>query len=558
MKKALLLLVLLALAAVGCAPTDVDTDSADATDASGPPVTKGGAGEVWSADNAWSDTDTTAAKKAGIAWEENSGLSWEEKYGVWLSSLETIPSASGWGTTISIKTPWGDKTLPGPTLECAEVAMTLRATFASWYHLPFFLKGWDAENHRWFYAGHFGFVDGSGHVLSGFPGFKGKYKDYEKGWKPGDAWPSDPTLRLRHLGANDTVTFLSGPNGEEVGAGAYFDELYLNKRTGYFMRLMLLYFGSANLADGANMFHIAPDAVRAGDVLLERWQKEGIGHTIPVLRVTSPIEGKLAIEIATGSMPRRQPKYEDALQSRYYFTMNATGGEGNASDGTPYAKLGGGIRRWRVATPQNGRWTNAIPKGDSDIAISDKDLEGIAARPKEFDALLITGSPDEQVIALTAKIQGAREHLLEHPSSCSARETREKAFEALYSLAPQLGKSAEDIDAELRTTDDYVFGELEYEKSKTCCWNSTTPAMAEIILDLAREEKEAAEAEGVCRAPTVFRAQADGYAVWADHAAKMGRASDWLDWSEDEPCAQKEVAEDAIAASEAQSFCPAN
>jgi ribosomal protein S15P/S13E len=298
--------------------------------------------------------------------------------------------------------------------------------------------------------------------------------------------------------------------------------------------------------------------VRAGDVLLERWQKEGIGHTIPVFRVTSPIDGKLAIEVATGSMPRRQPKYEDALQARYYFTMSATGGEGSASDGTPYAKLGGGIRRWRVAVAKGGRWQNAVPAADRVVAISDSDVEAIAARPKRFDELLITGSVDEQEAALTAKIQSSREHLLQHPASCSARETREKAFEALYALAPQLGKTTKDIDDELRTTDDYVFGELEYEKSKTCCWNSTTPAMAEIILDLAREEKEAADAEGVCRAPTVFRAQADGYQLWADHAAKMGRADDWLAWSEDEPCAQKDVAEDAIASFEGTPLCAAN
>ncbi len=558
MKKSLLLLVLLALAAVGCAPDDVETDVSDVTDSSGPTVVRGGAAEVWSVDNAWSDRDTANAKKAGVAWGENSGLTWEEKYAVWVSGLETIPDANGWGTTITIKTPFGDKKLPGPTLECAEVAMFMRATFASWYHLPFFLKGWDSESKRYMYAGHFGFVDSSGNGIAAFPSFKTKYKDYEKTWKVGDAWPSDAGLRMKRLGDNDTVKFLTGPNGEEVGAGAYFDEVYLNKRTGHFMRLLLLYFGSVNLADGSNMFHIEPEATAAGDVLLERWQKQGIGHTIPVFKVTSPIEGKLAIEVATGSMPRRQPRYEDALQSRSYFTLDATGGPGTAGDGSEYAKLGGGIRRWRTPVQSNGRWINAVPKTSQAVAISDSDVETIAARPARFKEILITGSPEEQQAALVAKITSARQHLSEHPASCSARETREKAFESLYALAPQIGKTAAQIDQELRTTDDFVFGELEYEKSKTCCWNSTTPAMTEIILDLAREEKEAATAEGVCRAPTVFRAQADGYKLWKDHAVKLGRGADWLEWSEDEPCAQKDVAQDTEAAFEGTPYCQAN
>lgn len=558
MKKALLLLVLLALAAVGCAPEDTQLEASDVVDSSGPVVTDGSATEVWSVTNAWSDKDTPAARKAGIAWGENSGLTWEEKYSAWVSSLETIPDANGWGTTISIKTPFGDKKLPGPTLECAEVAMFMRATFASWYHLPFFLKGWDSEGKRFMYAGHFGFIDGSGNAIGGFPAFKSKYKDYEKTWKVGDAWPSDANLRMKRLGDNDTVKFLSGPNGEEVGAGAYFDEVYLNKRTGHFMRLLLLYFGSVNLADGSNMFHIEPEATSPGDVLLERWQKKGIGHTIPVFKVTSPIEGKLAIDVATGSMPRRQPRYEDAMQARSYFFMDATGGPGTTFEGDAYAKLGGGIRRWRTPVKQNGRWMNAISNADKAVAISDSDVEAIAARPARFKEILISGSPEEQKAALVAKIQAARQHLSQSPASCSARENREKAFESLYALAPQLGTTAAALDQELRTTDDYVFGELEYTKSKTCCWNSTTPAMAEIIADLAREEKEAAEAEGVCRAPTVFKSQADGYKLWKDHAVKMGRGADWLEWSEDEPCEQRNVAADTEAAFEGTPFCQAN
>lgn len=553
MHKALILLLFLTLA-LGCSE-DEKFEASDQTDTSGPVVRSGAPWEVWAAENAWSDKDTPAAKKPGVAWGENSGLTWEEKFDAWVATMETMPAASGWGNTVSIKTPFGDKKLPSPTLECAEVAIFLRVAFASWYKLPFYLRAWDPETKSTIFAGHFGFVDASGNGVGKFPRFKEKYKDYEKSWAVGDDWPSDEVLRMRRLGDNDTVTFLTGPNGEEVGAGAYFDEIFLNKRAGHFMRLILLYFGSVNLADGSNMFHVAAEATQPGDVLLERWQKQGIGHTIPIVKVTSPIEGKLAIDVMSGSMPRRQPRYEDAMEGRRYFTLDQTGGVGSASDGTPYAKLGGGIRRWRTAVKSNGKWVNSVSKADEPVRISDGDLEAISARPARFDEILLSGSPEEQEAAFVATIANARHHLSEHPASCSARETREKAFEGLYALAPQLDTTKEALDKKHRVLDDYVFAPLTYTESKTCCWNSTTPQMAEIIVDYARVEKEAAEAEGVCREATAFRSLADGYETWRAHAQKLGREAEWLAWTEDEPCAQRDVAEDALATFGAAPYC---
>jgi hypothetical protein len=78
------------------------------------------------------------------------------------------------------------------------------------------------------------------------------------------AWPKDATLRNYHLGSDDTVPWLPSTGSTACpGAGAYFDEMFLNKRVGYFMRLVLLYFGSTNLADPANMFHVQPEAISA-------------------------------------------------------------------------------------------------------------------------------------------------------------------------------------------------------------------------------------------------------------------------------------------------------
>ena len=139
-------LLLLAATVTGCEGEEeappTKFESSDVVDTTGPSIAKGASSEVWAADNAWADKDTPAAKKAGVAWEANSGLTWEEKYNLWANTLEPIDTDRG--KTFRLKTPFGDKSLPAPTLECAEVAYFMRATFASWYNLPFFVKGWDS------------------------------------------------------------------------------------------------------------------------------------------------------------------------------------------------------------------------------------------------------------------------------------------------------------------------------------------------------------------------------------------------------------------------------
>ena len=67
-----------------------------------------------------------------------------------------------------------------------------------------------------------------------------------------------------------------------------------------------------------------------------------------------------------------------------YFTNNYCGGVGTNSDGDEYAKLGGGIKRWRVTKNIGGYWTNTWMNGDEASWISDTDYEAIAARPGQF------------------------------------------------------------------------------------------------------------------------------------------------------------------------------
>lgn len=515
----------------------------DRFDSGGPRARDGSATEVWAVTRAWTDVEA----EAGVAWEEGSELTWEQKYDRWVASFVRIPRGS-YGETFELTTPYG-RTLPAPALECAEVAYMLRATFASWYGLPFFVQGWDSESRRTMYAGHFGFVDSAGHNVARFPSFRTRYADHTATWRPGQPWPSDTTLRGRRLGNDDGNAFLEG-----AGAGAYFDEIFLNKRVGHFLRLLLVFFGSINLADDANTFDVVPEAVAPGDTLLERWQRRGIGHTIPVMRVAAPAPDRLAVEIATGSMPRRQPVWEGAASARRYFTMDQTGGLGEDRDGNPYWKLGGGLKRWRTATRADGRWRNLVAAVDREVYVSADDEQGISSRPARFGELLADVPPEEKRDVLLGQIEAARNHLRQYPASCSARTRREVAFGELYELMEQhFATDRATVDATYRLLEDAALGELEYEASRTCCWNSSTADMFAAILSYAEREQAEAEAAGTCVQPTVFRAEEDGYARWAAHAAELGLG--WNPWREDESCPQRDVASDTVTGRAGTPWC---
>ena len=159
-------------------------------------------------------------------------------------------------------------------------------------------------------------------------------------------WPKDDKLRQRGLyGGGDDMDFIE----EGARAGAYFDEIFLNKRAGHFMRLVLAYFGSMNLASSRNTYNIKPQVVRAGDVLLERWQRTGIGHTLVVKQVTPLEAGHMEAQLVSGlDAPPAALNGKTGAASNAYFTSEECGGEGTNYDGDEYANVGGGIKRWRV------------------------------------------------------------------------------------------------------------------------------------------------------------------------------------------------------------------
>jgi hypothetical protein len=154
---------------------------------------------VWSIDNQWEDTETEAARKAGMAWGEGSGLTWEQKYRAWIGAMEKT-SGESYGETFTLLTPFG-KTLPAPALECAEVAMFLRITFASWYNLPFYMEARDRKGNR-LYFGHFGIRTAAGRYGS-MPRFNRSYKDFSdqsEAFINGEVeWPVDEKLAARKI-----------------------------------------------------------------------------------------------------------------------------------------------------------------------------------------------------------------------------------------------------------------------------------------------------------------------------------------------------------------------
>jgi hypothetical protein len=197
---------------------------------------------------------------------------------------------------------------------------------------------------------------------------------------------------------------------------------------------------------------------------------------------------------------------------------------------------------------------------DRPAYIADGELARIAARPARFKELLREASPEQMRDGALAVIRTARRNLQDRPASCSSRTTREEGFAKLYEVMERhFGKTRAEVDAEHRVLEDYVFAELEYNQSKTCCWNTTTPQMREIIVDFAQKERQKNDTDGVCREVTVFKASGGGkYDTWAAHAAALGRAADWRAWSEDEPCPQRGVADDAMGAHGGNKICPAN
>jgi hypothetical protein len=309
----------------------------------------------------------------------------------------------------------------------------------------------------------------------------------------------------------------------------------------------------------------------------------------------------MEIEIVSGSMPARQASWEPSYQSRSYFTSNEGGGPKTVNECKPdynldyddqtkcrkeintvtkaadaacpagYEKqtwndttcvqyqvipatvtdlrtMGGGIRRFRTPVLQGGKWMNIVPTNARDVYIPDTDLEQIGARPKQFEDLLSLGTPEERKTAALASIESYREYIRNAPSSCSKRTSREDAFQELYNAYHEMQPPVYDqaaIDKDARTLEDYVFAELDYDSSKTCCWNSTKREHFDTIMAWAKDVMDKAASNGACVPPPVFKAKGAGDGYEDVRAfAKSKNLPFPAAWSEDETCKAKAVTED--------------
>ncbi|MCK5799502.1 MAG: hypothetical protein KAI47_20065 [Deltaproteobacteria bacterium] len=497
---------------------------------------------VWTVINQWEDKTTARARAAGPGWPQDSGLTWDQKFAKWIESLPQILAyESSYRYTFDLITPWG-KRVPAPSLDCADVWIFLRATFAAWYQLPFYMTAQDSKTRIYF--GHFG-VRTAGGRWNKMPLFAKAYRDYTNlatKLSPAAlfaAWPHDKLLRSRGTVAKDDQPFIA----DGARMGAYLDEIHLNKRAGHFIRLLLIYFGTPNLADSRNTFNLKADALREGDALLYRRARNGSGHTMAILQVGKTQDGKMTVEVASGNVPPRQPQWDSQATSKRDFTNDEGGGPSQNSLGETYSHLGGGLKRFRVAKPYKGYWLNTFMRGDEASWIDSRNYDAIGERPKLFESLLGEVPPKEKRQALLSVIDDARAHLRKYPASCAARERRENAFADLYKLQKrEFYEDKAETDRAFRKKEDYVFAQLDYEHSKTCCWNSSNTKMFEVIMNYV----ESLESEGCACAgpPPVFKATGGGYATFMAHAKKMGLDAFWMPWSADETCPQAGVQDD--------------
>ncbi|MBI3071219.1 MAG: hypothetical protein HYY84_03740 [Deltaproteobacteria bacterium] len=504
------------------------------------PVASSYTNEAWKVTRDWDEKST----EAGIAWAANSGLNWQQKFAAWIQSMKKIARYGEEGSTFEMTTPYG-KTLPAPVLDCADGAMAMRVIFASWYGLPVLVKA--GSN----YYGHFGVKRGSATKTSDAICAKSlcdfsHYTATDIATKP---WPTYSKLASKSVGS-DANPALGG-----VTLGGYLDQLLLNKRVGYVVVALLTGAGSMNLAGSTNLYDIKPEAIQAGDVLLERWQAQGIGHTILMKSVT-PSGGKIRVESAAGWLPPRQLKWQGPFDTFELLTDETTGGSectdysSSCAPNKTYAAFGGGIKRWRAPKKVGGKWTLKALTADASIAISGTDYVTLGKRPGQFENLLYLPPATELRDEIIAAINAARSSLRNKPSGCAARDRREDAFGELYELgaiSTTFNMTRLAIDKTYRKVEDYVFWPLDYTKSPTCCWNGSTAQMGASVVATAKAQG----AKNPCAEPLAFKKINNDYAFYRTAATGVT----WKAYSNDENCSQGTAANDVEKTRTATPYC---
>lgn len=485
--------------------------------------------QAWSVVNDWDKVTT----EAGVAWPRNSGLTWAQKYAKWIRGMKKIPREAG-GFTFELIDPFG-KTMPSPVVDCADTSYMLRVLFSAWYKLPYMFR--------------------AGSLSIGHWGVRNVKTGATVGYVSG-------TLANRTVGGTDhQIASIGGKLGNYlaklIAMTKHYDGKPMSLNVGHLIIYMLSSAGSGNFAGEQNVYNIKATAIREGDMAIERWQRDGIGHTAVVKLVDPAPAGKLQVELIEGWLPPRQAVWGGPVDAHAHLSDHLFGGdecaEGTGPGCVTYAHFGGGVKRWRVPKYIGGVWTLKVAAADAAVYIPGTNYAALGKRTHEFEALLALPGPEELKAALLRRIGEKRRSLMEKPSGCGARTAREEGFNELYDLMRrEWGWSQAQVDAKYRKTIDYVWRTLEYTKSGTCCWNSSTAAMGASVAKQAMDAARAGAA--ACKAPAVFMKANNRYDPYQAGAG----ATPWAAYKNDENCAQGSQPSDQLAGDwKATDFCTA-
>ena len=169
-------------------------------------------------------------------------------------------------------------------------------------------------------------------------------------------------------------------------------------------------------------------------------------------------------------------------------------------------------RRRRRRLREARRRHQAVPRDEERRRLLDEHVDGrrrgdwinstdyprIAARPARFETLLGQVSPHSRRPSCSRRSPTRATTSRSTRRRAAARERRERRSKRSTASPTSSARPRARSTSSTAQLDDYVLGELDYTKSKTCCWNSSTSAMYDIIMKKAAADKAAADAAHVC------------------------------------------------------------
>ena len=498
--------------------------------------------QAWVVTNQWEDTDTPDARAAGIAWSANSGLTWDQKYAAWVGSLQQIPTLDNTFTTVTISTPFG-KSVPGPKLDCADLAILLRMSFAAWYHLPFYLSPTTTTRRSTSVTSACARRPARGTSTSNWS----KYADYEHRRRRSTRRTGPRTRRCaRAASPRATTCRTSGPARARARSSTRSTS---NKRAARLILFTQAFLGSHNMVDSQNTYNLVPEALphrRRADVRAraDRRRPHDDRHARHALA-----PGSLQAEAIYGNDPPAQPAWQDPAETKSLFTDDEGGGPSlNTAYGgmTPYSHLNGGLKRLRVAKEKHGYWVNTWMDADEASWINDTDYDAIAARPARFAELLGSSDPAVERDQLLAAIAEKRAYLPRSPGVVRrARRSRERVREALHADAGQLRHDARDGRRAV-PHDDRGLRRSRRSTTRTRARAAGTRRLRDVRPHHGVRAAAAGERRRAASSRPIFKLTANSYDPFAAFATQTGQASRGCRWTADESCAQAARPHDVV------------